>query len=44
LLFIKYNYDDQVRKDEMGKTCSMNWENRNAYRLFVGKPERERVL
>jgi hypothetical protein len=29
----------QVREDEMGRACSTNGEKRNAYRIFVGKPE-----
>jgi hypothetical protein len=28
----------------MGRTCSSNGENRNAYRILVGKPERKRPL
>jgi hypothetical protein len=28
----------------MGGACSMNGENRNAYRILVGKPEAERPL
>jgi hypothetical protein len=28
----------------MGGTCSTNGEKRNAYRLFVGKPEGKRLL
>jgi hypothetical protein len=28
----------------MGKTCSTNGENRNAYRTLVGQPEGERLL
>jgi hypothetical protein len=30
--------------DEMGGPCSTNGENRNAYRLLVGKPEGKRPL
>jgi hypothetical protein len=26
----------------MGGACSTNWENRNAYRILVGKPEGKR--
>jgi hypothetical protein len=39
LLFTKYNYDDQVKEDEMGRACSTNGEKRNACRISVGKPE-----
>jgi hypothetical protein len=28
-----------VKKDEMGRACSMNGEKRNAYRILVGTPE-----
>jgi hypothetical protein len=28
----------------MGRACSMNWVKRNAYRIFVGKPEGKRPL
>jgi hypothetical protein len=24
-------------EDEMGRACSMNWEKRNVYGIFVGK-------
>jgi hypothetical protein len=37
-LFAKYNSNYKV-KDEMGRACSTNGEQRNAYRIFVGKPE-----
>jgi hypothetical protein len=36
--------NDQVRDDEMGRTCSTNGENKNAYRILVGKPEGKRPL
>jgi hypothetical protein len=36
--------NDQAKKDEMGGACSTNVEKRNAYRIFVGKPEEERPL
>jgi hypothetical protein len=29
-------------EDEMGRACSMKGEERNAYRLLVGKPEGKR--
>jgi hypothetical protein len=28
-----------VKKDEIGRACSANGENRDAYRILVGKPE-----
>jgi hypothetical protein len=41
----KYIKNGQVKEDEIGITCSMNiWENRNEYRLLVGKPEGMRPL
>jgi hypothetical protein len=39
-----YNYNDQVKKDEMGGACSTNGEKKNAYGILVGKPERKRPL
>jgi hypothetical protein len=39
-----YNYNDQVKKDEIGQICTTNGENTNAYRIPVGKPERKRPL
>jgi hypothetical protein len=43
-LFAKCNYNDKVKEDEMGRTCSTNGEKRNAYRISVGKPEGKRPL
>jgi hypothetical protein len=42
--FYIYTYNDQVKEDEMGRTCSTNGEKQNAYRLLVGKPEKKRPL
>jgi hypothetical protein len=39
-----YNYNDEVKEDEMGRTCSTYGERRNAYRILVGKPEGKRTL
>jgi hypothetical protein len=36
--------NDQVKEDEMGRTCSTCGEKRNAYRILVAKPERKRPL
>jgi hypothetical protein len=41
VLFAKYNYNTQVKEDEMGRVCSTNEENRNAYKIFIGKAERK---
>jgi hypothetical protein len=35
---------NQVKEDGMDKACSTKWEKRNAYRIFVGKPEAKRPL
>jgi hypothetical protein len=43
-LFAKYNQNYQVKKDEMGRTCSSKGEKRDAYRILVGKPEGKRTL
>jgi hypothetical protein len=34
----------QVKEYEIGRECSTNGENRNAYRILVGKPEGKRPL
>jgi hypothetical protein len=36
--------NDQIKENEMGRACSLNVETRNAYRIFVGKPEGRRPL
>jgi hypothetical protein len=40
----KYNYNDAVKENEMGSACSTYGEERNAYRISVGKPEGKRPL
>jgi hypothetical protein len=37
--FAKYNQNDQVKEDEMGRAYSMKGKKRNAYRILMGKPE-----
>jgi hypothetical protein len=39
--FVKYNYEynDEVKENEMGKECNTHGEKRNVYRISVGKPE-----
>jgi hypothetical protein len=44
VLFSRYNYNDQVEEDEMGRACSTIEEKRNANKIFVGKPESKRAL
>jgi hypothetical protein len=39
VLFAKYNWNNQVKEDEMGEPCSTHGEKRNAYRILVEKPE-----
>jgi hypothetical protein len=34
----------RMMKDEMGRACSTNGENRNAYRILLGRPEGKRPL
>jgi hypothetical protein len=36
--------NDQVKEDEMGRTCSTNGAKLNAYRIFAGKREGKRPL
>jgi hypothetical protein len=43
VLFSKYNLNDKIKEDVMGRACSTN-EKRNAYRILVGKPEEKRPL
>jgi hypothetical protein len=33
-----------VKEDKLDTACSINGEERNAYRILVGKPERKRPL
>jgi hypothetical protein len=35
----RYNWNDQVKEDEIGRACNTTGEKRNAYRILVGKPE-----
>jgi hypothetical protein len=42
--FAKYNQNDQVKEDEMGRACSTKGAKRNAYRILVGNPEGKRPL
>jgi hypothetical protein len=37
VLFAKYNQNDQVKEDEIGRAYVTNREKRNAYRILVGK-------
>jgi hypothetical protein len=42
--FVKYNWNDQDKEDEVGRGCNTNEEKRNAYRVLVGKPGGKRPL
>jgi hypothetical protein len=42
--FIKYYWGDQVKEDEMRRHVTRVGEIRNAYKIFVGKPEGKRPL
>jgi hypothetical protein len=44
VLFVKYNWNDQIEDDEISSACSTHGEKRNAYRALVGKPEGKRPL
>jgi hypothetical protein len=41
---MKYHKGDQVKINEMGRTCGTYGERRGAYRALVGKPEGRRLL
>jgi hypothetical protein len=36
--FTKYYMGNEI-KDKLGRTCSMQGEMRNMYKIFIGKPE-----
>jgi hypothetical protein len=38
LPFAKYNQNDQLKEDEVGKECSTHGEKRNSYRVLVRNP------
>jgi hypothetical protein len=40
----KYNYNDQLKDDEMARACSTNGDKQNSYRILVGKLEGKRPL
>jgi hypothetical protein len=40
VIFAKYNEDDKVREDEMGRACSTYGEKRNSYRVLVESQKR----
>jgi hypothetical protein len=39
ILFVKYNYNDQVKEHEMGRTCSKHGGSLNIHKFLVGKFE-----
>jgi hypothetical protein len=40
----KYYYDDRIKEDGMGRTCSTYGEMRNALKILVGRPEVKRTV
>jgi hypothetical protein len=40
----QYNENGQAKENEMDRACSKNGARRNAYRLLVRKPGREKLL
>jgi hypothetical protein len=44
LFFTKYYLGNNIRKDEMGETCSTNGYLRNAFRILVGQPKGNSLL
>jgi hypothetical protein len=41
---IQYNYNDEVKEDEMGRACCMHGVERNAYMTLLVEPEGKRPL
>jgi len=37
-------FDDKIKKNEIGRACSMYGGRRGIYRVLVGKPEGKRLL
>jgi hypothetical protein len=44
VVFTKYNCNDEVKEDDMGRAYNTNVEKRNGYRILVGIPEEKRPL
>jgi hypothetical protein len=44
VLFAKYNQNDRVKENEMGRPCGTHGEKRNVYRILVGNPKGKRPL
>jgi hypothetical protein len=44
LLLAKYNYNVQVKEDEMGRACNIHGVKKNVCRILVGKPEGKRPV
>jgi hypothetical protein len=42
--FVKYNKNDGVNKDEMGRVCRLNEEKGNACKVLAGNSERKRSM
>jgi hypothetical protein len=40
VLFAKYNYNDQVKRDGTGRRCSMHRGKMNPYKILMGKLEK----
>jgi hypothetical protein len=43
-IYSKYNQNDQVKEDEVGRASSTNGEKKNANRILAGKPEGKKPL
>jgi hypothetical protein len=44
MLFIRYNQNDQVKEDEMGRACSTHGREEGSMQAFGGKLEGKRLL
>lgn len=44
MLFIRYNYDDQISENEMGGACGLHEEMKNIHKILAGKLEGKRPI
>jgi hypothetical protein len=44
VFFAKYNKNEEVNENNMGRRCRKNGQRRNAHRILMWKPEGKRQL